>query len=96
MAYLQNRPNDTLWHYTTEAGFLGILRAKKLWFSDLAMTNDPRELNIGYQAFVDALDSVRRKDFPGDNGKFLDHLAHLLGSHRAHSHAFCACFAVTR
>jgi hypothetical protein len=60
------------------------------------MANDPRELNIGYQAFVDALDIVRQRDFPGDNGKFLDHLAHLLGSHRDLSHVFCACFSLSR
>lgn len=96
MAFLQNRPTQTLYHYTSESGFLGILRAKKLWFSDLALANDPRELLLGYETLIDALDLVRQGDCSASDRDLLRRLESLLALHHAHSQAFCCCFSVAR
>lgn len=47
MAYLEYKPTDVLYHYTTTDGFKGIIGTKRLWFSDLRTTNDPREIIFG-------------------------------------------------
>lgn len=49
MAYLEYKPRETLYHYTNEDGFLGIIESRKLWLSDLYHSNDPRELNYGFE-----------------------------------------------
>jgi hypothetical protein len=96
VAFLQNRPTQALYHYTSESGFRGILCTKKLWFSDLASANDPRELILGYETFIDALELVRQKDCSVSDRNLLTRLESDLASHHAHSHAFCCCFSMAR
>lgn len=96
MAFLQNRPTQTLYHYTSESGFFNIIRAKKLWFSDLAAANDPRELSLGYETFVKALDAVRKSDHSTSADNSLTHLESDLFLHRGLSQAFCCCFSLAR
>jgi len=96
MAFLQNRPAQTLYHYTSETGFLGILRTKKLWFSDLASANDPRELTLGYETFIDALELLHRDGCSASEADLLKRLESDLASHHAHSQAFCCCFSMAR
>jgi hypothetical protein len=47
MTYQEFQVSTTSFHYTSEEGFRGIIESKKLWFSDLRSTNDPRELVLG-------------------------------------------------
>jgi hypothetical protein len=71
MAFLEHKPNKTLFHYTSEEGFLGIIASKQLWFSDLGQSNDPRELHIGFEQVSDAISSIAQKEFQGSRGDFL-------------------------
>jgi hypothetical protein len=96
MAFLQYRPTQTLHQYTSVAGFLGIIDSKQLWFSDLASTNDPRELKIGYQHFIEALRSVRAAEYKGDVGSFLTFLGRQTDRFHEVQQAFCACFSALK
>jgi len=42
---------EVVYHYTTQDGFLGILRSKVLWASNAMYLNDSSELNYGVQVF---------------------------------------------
>jgi hypothetical protein len=94
MAFLEYRPNQTLFQYCSPDSFFGILRSKRLWFSDLASANDPREIRLGYQHFVDAIKLVQNEEYRGERGSFLSVLAeHLAWRHRT-AQAFCCCFSL--
>jgi hypothetical protein len=94
MAFLEYRPTQTLFHYTSVDGFFGILKSKHLWFSDLASSNDPRELKFGLQHFVDALRSVRNNEYRGERGRFLSLLEERFTDYHQNAHAFCCCFSL--
>lgn len=47
MAYFEFKPTETLYHYTSSAGFRGIVGSKRLWLSDVRSSNDPREVIFG-------------------------------------------------
>ncbi|NNM73056.1 DUF2971 domain-containing protein [Enterovirga aerilata] len=93
MAYLEHRPSGTLYQYCSQEGFFGITRSKRLWFSDLAEANDPREIELGFEKFIEALKSVRHDEYSGERGIFLSILASKLAPYRKNIHAFCACFS---
>jgi hypothetical protein len=92
-AFLEYRPSQTLFKYCSAEGFFGIVKAKRLWFSDLSSTNDPRELRLGYEHFTEALESVRRNECGGERGSFLVTLAQHLASYHERQQAFCCCFS---
>jgi hypothetical protein len=48
-------PPETLHHYTTAAGLIGILRSKSLWASDCRFLNDRSELVYGHNLVKDYL-----------------------------------------
>lgn len=75
MAFFHYRPTKPLNHYCSEDAFRGILESKTLWFSDLTMTNDPRELSLGRTEVMDAFKHVRRNSALGENGTFLSVIA---------------------
>ncbi|QRG08700.1 hypothetical protein EZH22_10685 [Xanthobacter dioxanivorans] len=94
MALLEYQPRQPLYHFTSLAGFEGILKSKELWFSDLTQMNDPRELELGFEHFIEALKAVRHNEYEGHRGFFLSILAGRLTALR-HSHqAFCCCFSL--
>lgn len=94
MAYLEYRPTSTLYHYTSPVGFSEILASKSLWFSDLSATNDPREIHLGFDKFIAALNSVILETYSGEKGRFLIGLAEALRSYRSNSRAYCCCFSL--
>jgi Protein of unknown function (DUF2971) len=94
MAFLEYRPTKTLYHYTSPAGFSGILASKSLWFSDLTTANDPREVHLGFDKFMSALNSVILKEYPGKKGHFLISLADRLRKYRENTRAYCCCFSL--
>ena len=49
---------DTLFHYTTAAGLLGILGSSSLWATDLRFLNDAQEAVYARELFVEALRST--------------------------------------
>ncbi len=94
MAFLEYRPKQPLFQYCSVDGFLGIVRSRQLWFSDLLSANDPREMKLGHQHFVDALKSVRHDEYRGETGLFLSVLAGRLAGAYENTQAFCCCFSL--
>ncbi|MDM9628488.1 DUF2971 domain-containing protein [Rhizobium sp. S152] len=94
MAHLEYEPTEPLYHYCTPDGFRGILKSKVLWFNDLTQMNDPRELELGLEHFIEALKSVRHNEYEGYRGFFLSILAARLTSLNLSQQAFCCCFSL--
>lgn len=44
-----NLPKDTIYHYTNYEGLCGILRTKKLRYTDYRYLNDPTEIQYGFE-----------------------------------------------
>jgi len=42
------RTSEYIYHYTTMAGFKGIVESREIWATDLRYMNDPTELKLGY------------------------------------------------
>ncbi|WP_152568712.1 hypothetical protein [Microvirga sp. BSC39] len=95
MAFLEHRPTQTLFQYCSKEAFYGIIGSKRLWFPDLASANDPREIKLGYDKFIDALKSIRLDEYRGERGQFLSILAGHLAASRNNVQAFCCCFSVS-
>ncbi len=94
MAFLEFKPIQTVYKYCSLDGFLGITKSKRLWFSDLASANDPREIKLGYEHFIEALKLVRRENYKGERGAFLATLAEKLAWAQTAQQMFCCCFSL--
>ena len=94
MAFIEYKPTQSLFQYCSREGFFGILKSKNLWFSDLASSNDPREIKFGYDKFIEALKSVRHDEYRGERGLFLSILAGRLAPYHKNVQAFCSCFSL--
>jgi hypothetical protein len=55
---------DTLFHYTTAAGLLGILNDLAFWATDLRFLNDAQEAVYARETLVDALLNVDTSALP--------------------------------
>lgn len=80
MAFLEYKPFKPYFHYTSLEGFKGIITSKKLWFSSLNGSNDPREVVLGHSKIMQALKRVRHDLYPGHRGFFISILAGMLTS----------------
>jgi hypothetical protein len=49
---------QTLWHYTSAQGLVGIIRTDRLWASDSLFLNDAAERNYGVELMMSALADV--------------------------------------
>ena|SRR5258708_39538457 len=96
MAFLEYRPTQTVYKYCSSDGFLGIVKSKRLWFSDLALANDPREIKLGYDHFMEALKLVGQENYKSELGVFLSILAKHVARVHANQRLFCCCFSLVR
>ncbi|HWF95242.1 MAG TPA: DUF2971 domain-containing protein [Xanthobacteraceae bacterium] len=96
MAFLEYRPTQTVYKYCSSDGFLGIVKSKRLWFSDLASANDPREIKLGYDHFMEALEAVRQENYKGELAAFLSTLAEHVTRVHTNQRLFCCCFSLVR
>jgi hypothetical protein len=93
MAFLEYNPTQTLYQFCTLDGFQKILSSKVIWCTDLEAANDPRELALGFDHFVEALKYVRQNEYKGRIGELLSRVLTDLLTVRAKQQAFCACFS---
>jgi DUF2971 family protein len=63
------------------------------WRTDLAVANDPRELSLGHQHFIDAMRFVRENEYKGEVGNFIQTIDNHITNYRAIQQTFCACFS---
>ncbi len=53
---------DKLYHYTSKTGFLGIIKNKTLWASEILFMNDSKESKIPYEIFEELLSLEKNSD----------------------------------
>lgn len=94
MAYLEYRPTQTLFQYTSVDGFFGILKSKKLWLSDLRTANDPRELKLGHERLIQGIRTVLGNGHREVNLEGLERLTEHLTGYFDRIQAFCCCFSL--
>src|SRR5216683_1419399 len=63
----RGQPPETIFHYTTAAGLLGIVRSNRLWASDLLYMNDSTEVEYGRQLIIAAARCLRPDSAAGPN-----------------------------
>ena len=71
---------QTLFHYTSTSGLLGILEQRALWASELRYLNDSVELTYGYQLLLSEARTRTRSS--AQNAEILTQLEHWL-EHRS-------------
>jgi hypothetical protein len=54
----RGQPPETIYHYTTAAGLLGIVNTNRLWASDLLYMNDSTEVEYGRQLIIEVAAAV--------------------------------------
>jgi hypothetical protein len=64
MAFLEHTPKQTLYQFCSVDGFRGIVTSRALWYTDLQSANDPRELKLGFEHFIEAVEFVREQRLP--------------------------------
>jgi len=66
---MSNNPN-LLHHYTTQAGLLGILKARRVWATSISFLNDSQEFLCGFELLKDLIRDESPKSSPAGQ-KFL-------------------------
>jgi len=57
--------NETVYHYTSLEGFMGIVQSKSLWMTDYSYLNDTKEIVYGIDTALELMDNIRISDhFP--------------------------------
>jgi hypothetical protein len=94
MAFLQYRPTATMYQYTSVEGFFGIVKSKRLWLSDLASANDPRELVLGHQKVIDSLTWLLEHGNKGKKASRLRRFIEITHAYFEATKAFSCCFSM--
>ena len=53
-------PPEILYHYTSQAGLIGMLHTKTIWASKIHYLNDSKEFALALKLARDELDSIRK------------------------------------
>ena len=95
MAYFEYKPITPLFYYAGIAAFENIVRSKKLWLTDVTVSNDPREVTLGREMFSAALNALTDDDIPLLNRRDLSaFLADVLRMTRM-STCYTVCFGLS-
>jgi hypothetical protein len=94
MAYPEYLPRRTLFHYTSTDGLSAIAKSRCLRLSDLASTNDPREIHLGREKVFVALRSVLDDEYKAGNAANLLHLIIRLIGYFDGVQIFCCCLSI--
>lgn len=84
----------TLYHYTSAAGFNGIIQFAELWASNARYLNDSAEIRLGIRHVKSILKSHRRKQLVPERSALLEYLwkyVRLLESVEDRIYAVCFC-----
>ncbi|KQX40397.1 hypothetical protein ASD04_07160 [Devosia sp. Root436] len=94
MAFFEYQPTSTIYQYTSAEGFEAIVAGKKLWFSDVIAANDPREIKLGQQHFLEAVKSIKDNEVDGVTSQALHAFAARLMKYQRESTCFTCCFTM--
>ncbi|TXT36351.1 MAG: hypothetical protein FD135_4348, partial [Comamonadaceae bacterium] len=57
---------DTIYHYTSIEGFLGIVRTRSVWMTDFSYLNDRREVRYGLDLLLEVVNAMHSTATRGD------------------------------
>jgi hypothetical protein len=58
-SFFTRSPPETLYHYTTQDGVLGIVRSGELWATNVQYMNDRREFFLALETAAERLKKLR-------------------------------------
>lgn len=96
MAFLEFRPTRTLYQYCSPDGFIGIITSKSLRFTDLYSANDPREIHLGRNKFIAAINHLANLEADAGRKNYLNVLADQLTTYTKTARPYCACLSMAR
>jgi len=94
MAFLEYKPTQTLFQYCSLDLFFSIISSRELWFSDLASSNDPRDLRLGYDNVFHALNLARLNSQGTLVARLVELLEKRLVPYYRNVNVFCSCFSL--
>lgn len=71
---LARQPPESLYHYTTGPGFLGIVESKEIWATSIHYMNDAKEFSLALEGAYSRLQTVRGEVNLGDELGLLDRM----------------------
>lgn len=69
---------ETLYHYTDQAGMLGILQTKVIWATKIQFLNDQQELHLAAELAKPVLSRKESRAKSNQEKEFFAHLAHIV------------------
>lgn len=88
-------PKGPLYHYTTQQGFLGIIRSGRFWATHTRFLNDPGEILYGQQILNSCLSTVIQSVHYPEIRQVLESLPDALSALTSAS-SYITCFTETR
>jgi hypothetical protein len=90
--HLNTQLPDHLWHYTSTAGLIGIVKSKKVWASQILMMNDAMEYKEGLEMYRLMLYNKLNNKFSGQlsavERSFLEHSHSTVGATNSNFYVF--------
>jgi hypothetical protein len=84
---------ESIYHYTSHAGLLGIVKCKSIWATDSSYLNDPSEMSLGFRfTFTEIRRRVHEQRLDEDLGNLLGHYVDV----PANEPSFVASFSAAR
>ena len=88
-------PTETLYQFCSVANFRNIIASRLIWYTDLDSANDPRELKLGPQKFIEALRFVVENEYEGHSRDSLLRVVKLEEERSpGGAQRFSACFSL--
>lgn len=87
------KKRNALYHYTSEAGFLGIIASRSLWATDANFLNDATEIDLAHELAQERLKRKRRSRIPTFHKEALKVLGHRVSSYRLTMRTYVTCFS---
>lgn len=81
-----------MYHYTSEAGFSGILQSREIWLSDLQASNDPRDLQMGLNTLKVISEEIAEKEYSAENARVLTAMTAKMIRYFENARCYTACF----
>jgi len=98
---LKINDEDTMFHYTSSGGLLGILKGKSIWFSNIKFLNDEQEVSYTHKMLLEEIEELSRnqpsnfltglKDYYSPNLK--DKSSNNCNNNIFESEYYVACFS---
>lgn len=88
---LSRQPPDILYHYTTQAGLLGIVRGKEIWASHTQYLNDSREFRHAIEIVEEELSKMKFESQHRAHAEVLNEMERAIRGRGIETINVCVC-----